>query len=196
MNDQIQLIELWEKVLEKLQPTITPLVYNTWFKTVLPLQIVDNTFEIGVQKQFIQEWLEINYQKVLQEMLNSISSQPLQLKIINLDIQEPVSHITETFDNNINISYSNDPYNNQPTVNIKPNPIKENNYNTQPIDQNFADEIESSINPKYVFETFVTGGSNNFAHAASIAVTEQPGKVYNPLFLYGGVGLGDRKSVV
>lgn len=190
MNDQIQLIELWEKVLEKLQPTITPLVYNTWFKTVLPLQIVDNTFEIGVQKQFIQEWLEINYQKVLQEMLNSISSQPLQLKIINLDIQEPVSHITETFDNNINISYSNDPYNNQPTVNIKPNPIKENNYNTQPIDQNFADEIESSINPKYVFETFVTGGSNNFAHAASIAVTEQPGKVYNPLFLYGGVGLG------
>ena len=55
MNDQIQLIELWEKVLEKLQPTITPLVYNTWFKTVLPLQIVDNTFEIGVQKQFIQE---------------------------------------------------------------------------------------------------------------------------------------------
>lgn len=59
-----------------------------------------------------------------------------------------------------------------------------NNNNIDPLD------IQSNINPKYTFETFVVGKSNNFAHAASLAVSEAPGTAYNPLFLYGGVGLG------
>lgn len=188
MNDQIELIELWEKILDKIRPTILPMVYTTWFTKLIPLQIINNAFEVGVQKKFIQEWFEVNYQKVLQDALNSVAPEPLEFKIINLDVQDTQQQTTNYNQQQETVTMAapvKNTYNKPQNTTL----FKEESKNPNS-PNNFEEEFDSCINPKYVFDNFVIGGSNQFAHAAASAVAENLGKVYNPLFLYGGVGLG------
>lgn len=195
MGNQIELIELWDKILEKLRPNVPPIIYSTWFTRLIPLQIIDSTLEVGVQKKFIQEWFEMNHKKTLQDALTSVAPEPLMFKIVNLDIQDTP---TDSYEASTNIITE--------SVRVKSNYAKPQNTvlfqdeapansasdskNANSISNTFEEEINNSLNPKYVFDNFVIGGSNQFAHAAALAVAENLGKVYNPLFLYGGVGLG------
>lgn len=194
MGNQIELIELWDQILEKLRPNVPPIIYSTWFTRLIPLQILDNTLEVGVQKKFIQEWFEMNHQKTLQDALTSVAPEPLMFKIINMDIQDippdvvPEPHyITEP--RKVHIPYTK-PQNTLLFKDETPSRHITDAKNTSSISNTFEEEINNSLNPKYVFDNFVIGGSNQFANAACQAVVEKLGKVYNPLFLYGGVGLG------
>lgn len=187
MGNQIALIELWDNILEKLRPNVPPIIYSTWFTRLIPLQIIDNTLEVGVQKKFIQEWFEMNHQKTLQDALTSVAPEPLMFKIINMDIQDTQTAPSVTEYVTVDRPYTKP----QNTVLFKDEkPTATNNKNNSGISNSFEEEINNSLNPKYVFDNFVIGGSNQFAHAAALAVAENLGKVYNPLFLYGGVGLG------
>ncbi len=152
---------LWSKTLEIIKGELSEVSYNTWIKSCEPLSIENNTIKIGVPNSFTQDILDKRY-KVL--VANSIKAACSKLYNIEFIITSDVSDISDKYDNNSN---------QQTSKSIVVN-----------------DEMSSTLNPKYTFDSFVIGNSNRFAHAASLAVAESPAKAYNPLFIYGGVGLG------
>ena len=176
-----QLADIWDCVLKEMQPTVSPIIYSTWFKTAIPLRMDETTFEIGVPKQFVQEWLELNYKASLQEKINSITKQSLALKIINLNIseedqpQDPNHQEPSGFSQNNDLNSAQPEFSRNPKPNNNPperNERRPNNNRNQQTEngnlfsQNFSEDLDSNLNPKYIFENFVTGSSNRFAHAA------------------------------
>ena len=160
---QTELKELWEKTLNIIKGELTEVSFNTWIKSCEPISMSSNTIIISVPNSFTQDILEKRYKDLVINSIEAACS-----KTYNLDFVI-ASEIQEAEEKN------------------------ETNKNTNKNDGiavTVNDEMSSTLNPKYTFDTFVVGGNNNFAHAASLAVAESPGEVYNPLFLYGGVGLG------
>ena len=135
----------------------------------MPLEVTDTYYKVAVKHDFFKTMLEENYAQVIEGVLAGIMSKNIKL-------------IIETMDNG---SSDNSPAEELPAVPTKREQQQLFNENTS-----VQQPDESNLNPKYVFETFVIGNSNRFAHAAAQAVANDPAHAYNPLFLYGGVGLG------
>ncbi len=136
--------------------------FDTWLKATKAEIIQNDTITITAPNEFARDWLENRYIKFIAETLQDITGAELKVKIvIPQNIEEDEDELVEN-------------------VAKIPQNIVTNN-----------DEIpKNMLNPKYTFNTFVIGAGNRFAHAASLAVAEAPAKAYNPLFIYGGVGLG------
>lgn len=169
----LQMADLWNKVLIQMEQQVAKVVFNTWIKTLIPISMTDEEFEIGAPKNFVKDWIEDHYAEKISFIINSLCDKDVKLKITNLELKDDFDYSQQLEQVSKN------------KMEIKED-IK-NTYSSSPFDNK---ELDASINPKYTFETFVIGNSNRFAHAASLAVSEVPAKVYNPLFLYGGVGLG------
>ena len=151
---------LWLKTLETLKTKISEQNISTWVKPIQPVKIVGNQLTVEVPNKFIKDWVKDNYKKNIEETLSQVGSIDY---ILDIKVNKKIKSqkISET-----------------PAVNteIKKVIIK-------------AGDIPN-LNPKYTFDTFVSGTSNQFAHAAAMAVSNNPATTYNPLFIYGGVGLG------
>ena len=168
------------KILEKFHESTSENVYNAWIKPLIPLEITDTYLKVGAKNNFTKKWLEETYTTVIEGMLASITGTNLQFKIENLDLKTeelPINSAETTPVQTENRSLLPEA--------VLP-PVK-NSFTQQDL---FEDDIQSNLNPKYIFETFVIGNSNRFAYAAAQAVASNPAKAYNPLFIYGGVGLG------
>ncbi|WP_293695192.1 chromosomal replication initiator protein DnaA [uncultured Phascolarctobacterium sp.] len=163
------LAEIWVRCKDKLKESFNEKVFNVWIKPITPLEVTDTYYKVAVKNDFFKTMLEENYAQVIEGVLAGIMSKNIKL-------------IIETMDNG---SSGSEAAENMPAVPAKREQQQLFNENTS-----VQQPDESNLNPKYVFETFVIGNSNRFAHAAAQAVANDPAHAYNPLFLYGGVGLG------
>lgn len=152
---------MWNKALESIESKLNQQVFDAWFRPISVENFDGNTMILNVPNKFFKEWISDHYLDLIQEALYLESGTPIEVKLVIAENTEPVP-----FDDAaLQASISPLPK----SVNVGPKP---------------------KLNPKYTFESFVVGSSNQLPHAASVAVTEVIGTKYNPLFVYGGVGLG------
>jgi chromosomal replication initiator protein len=152
---------LWEKCLSKIKLEIPAESYATWFIPTCPYSLSEETLCILIPNTFYKECLQQNYHELIKSVLNSLVSDSLNIEFIVEPEKPEQKHVPSFLDNSTNEQKITS---SEPTFN--------------------------TINPKYTFSNFVVGSSNQFAHAAANSVANNSNLTYNPLFLYGGVGLG------
>jgi chromosomal replication initiator protein len=153
---------LWEEVASRLRGALNETTYRTWFGEVGAGELQDDGFILTVPNDFTREWIEGHFLGLIGAAVRDVTGGE---RAIQLRVQE-------TFG-------SRDPVAPQPTERpqLEP-PLRPPRHDA------------SGMNSKYTFDSFVIGSSNRFAHAAALAVAEAPAQAYNPLFIYGGTGLG------
>ena len=152
----------WKATLGELELQMTKATFNTWLKDTSLVNCEDNTYIIGVRNAYAKDWLENRLCDTILRTLSAILGQHVNIRFI-VSVDEPIKN---------QISSSNG-HTNQ-TTNAMPKPKPQTN----------------GLTSRFMFSTFVVGPSNRLAHAAALSVAENPGQTYNPLFIYGGVGLG------
>ena len=158
--------ELWQAVLGELELTLSRANFITWFKNTFIVAEENEQIIIGVPNLFTQAWFEKKYHDLIIKTLKKITNNRIK-----------------------NIIYKIEVYKNyEPALANKT--IGTINESTDKGDFLININNSSGLNPKYTFEKFIVGKNNELAHAAAKAIGDKPGEIYNPLFIYGGVGLG------
>ena len=156
--------ELWNKALEIIKEELKPHAYNSWFSQTKVIKFEDNEFVISAPGDFCKDWLEKHYtgftKDVLKRTLGLGLDDNLKIKFVAADQKFSVP---------------------SPST-----PKKKITTKSRP----YFKDTSLILNSKYTFDDFVVGNGNRFAHAACLAVAQSPAKAYNPLFIYGRVGLG------
>ena len=166
---------LWQNTLSLLEQDMIRPSFETWIKVLQPVSYENGCFVLGTTRQIVKEWVETRYLSLIRKSLEAVIDQPV-LVSLSLLASEPAN--TPTTNDSILTKAMKDPA------------IVEVKSSYTPTSHRSLEENISPLNPKYTFDSFVIGNSNRFAHAAALAVAEVPAKVYNPFFIYGGVGLG------
>lgn len=155
--------ELWQSVLAQMQFQISKANFATWFKNTEIISKKDEKVIISVPNAFSKEWLSNKYNKLI-------------LKILH-DADDSIKELCFVIEPN--------------AKNLEKGGVKmEKNDEIQLKFDEFKINKETNLNPRYTFDNFVVGSFNELAHAAALAVADNPGLTYNPLFIYGGTGLG------
>ncbi len=157
--------EVWKECLGLIKENVPFITYNTWFLPIKPFELEKSTLKIYVPNNFFVEWIEEHYNTLINKTISQVLGSDGKLAYV---IYEEKISSEE-----------------QPEL-----PFSSNGSSTHTV-QSKPRDFETYLNPRYVFENFIKGEGNQLARAAAIAVGENPGQTsFNPLFVYGGVGLG------
>ncbi len=162
MNNQ----ELWQATLAQIQLNISPASFATWFKNTSIVSQKEGKTIVSVTNSFAKEWLQNKYGKTILKILHELDS---KIKEVKYEVKHKANKNEARVLDKSSFLFSR----------------------KRQLDlQRFKAQKETNINPRYTFESFIVGPFNELAQAASWAISKEPGKVYNPLFIYGKVGLG------
>lgn len=159
-------VTVWKSCLLKIKENVSMMTYNTWFLPIRPIELNDSTLKVQIPSQFFWEWIDEHFNGLINKSITDVLGKDAKLTYV---IAEDLSHIERSF-NNVE------------------NNVSQINYTEKPKPKH---PFESNLNPRYTFENFIKGEGNQLARAAAVAISDNPGGTsFNPLFLYGGVGLG------
>ena len=187
--DETQMQAIWEQILSKVQESLSESVCNKWLRPVRPLSLTDQTLTIGTPNDFYKEWITDRYIPFLEDAVLDTTGNKLKIILKSLDLPLKNEKPSKKASKN-DISKEGAPVQDALINDTTPSIETSNLHQGHDIPEQIAPGDSSTLNPRYTFETFVTGKSNQLAHAAALAVASSPGKAYNPFFMYGGVGLG------
>ncbi len=160
MNLNLDPKELMDQLRNQLRPEMSKISFDTYVNQTIIEKIDNSNIVFQVDTDYKKDMLEHRYASLILNALQDITNRNFTFSVHSLE-----KYVKTDENKNVIIS-------------SQKNPEEEIDYSNQ------------SLNPKYTFETFVVGNNNRFAHAAALAVGDNPAKTYNPLFIYGGVGLG------
>ncbi len=176
--------QIWSAALGELQLQMTKATFDTWLRNTQALRYEDGNLIIDVESGYAKDWLEKRLIAVIKRTLNRIAGRTIGVKFI-VGNQAPAEQEEDAPLLNMSSSPTPGRASEAPVPKSPPEMPKE-----EARAQAFEPATSSALNPRYTFESFVVGPGNRLAQAGSVAVTESPASAYNPLFIYGGVGLG------
>jgi chromosomal replication initiator protein len=162
--------QVWRAALGELQVSLSPANYETWLRDTQLVDVEDNRFRISVPNGFAKDWLETRYRSLISQTLAKIVGYSVQIEFVigaaptaPAEADGAMGPVAPT----------------PPSQHVRVESTRVG-----------GEGGATNLNPRYMFSNFIVGSANRLAHAASLSVAERPGHAYNPLFLYGGVGLG------
>jgi chromosomal replication initiator protein len=157
---------IWREIASVIKLHLTAETFQRWFAPIELVQANENALTLQVPNSIYPIWIESNYLNVVRSAATSVLGSPREIKFLSVDSGKM-----------------------EPFVDREPHRQSEPP-NVPPQDHDLENALSHGMNPRHRFEGFVVGSSNQFAHAAALAVSQSPAKTYNPLFIYGCVGLG------
>jgi chromosomal replication initiator protein len=163
MNDPVL---IWSKCLSIIKDQVTLMTYNTWFAPIKPIEMFSSTLKLKLPSKFFWEWIDEHYNTLITKTVHDVIGPETKLAYVVLNEKD-----VEDLYAPVNNSPSN-----QPVITETTKPKQ---------------DFESFLNPRYTFDNFIKGEGNQLARAAAGAISDNPaGTSFNPMFIYGGVGLG------